>query len=114
MAERVWRYHPAPAPAPRRSCDWTRTRFTMDEVFSRAVRSAFKQLFDKGLIYKGPRMVNWCPKDQTALADIEVEHEERAGQLGHTRYPLADGTGHVVVATTRPETMLGDTAVAVN
>jgi valyl-tRNA synthetase len=96
------------------SCDWSRTRFTMDEVFSRAVRSAFKALFDKGLIYKGPRMVNWCPKDHTALADIEVEHEERAGQLWHIRYPIAGGSGHIVVATTRPETMLGDTAVAVN
>lgn len=96
------------------SCDWTRTRFTMDEVFSRAVRSAFKQLFDKGLIYRGPRMVNWCPKDQTALSDIEVEHEERSGNLWHIRYPLADGSGQVIVATTRPETMLGDTGVAVN
>ena len=96
------------------SCDWTRTRFTMDEVFSRAVRSAFKQLFDKGLIYKGPRMVNWCPKDHTALADIEVEHEERAGHLWHIRYPVTGTDAHVIVATTRPETMLGDTAVAVN
>jgi valyl-tRNA synthetase len=96
------------------SCDWTRTRFTMDEVFSRAVRTAFVQMFQKGLIYKGPRMVNWCPKDNTALADIEVEHEERAGQLWHIRYPIAGGEGHVIVATTRPETLLGDTAVAVN
>jgi valyl-tRNA synthetase len=96
------------------SCDWSRTRFTMDEVFSRAVRTAFVQLFEKGLIYKGPRMVNWCPRCQTALADIEVEHEERSGSLWHIRYPLADGSGQVIVATTRPETMLGDTAVAVN
>jgi valyl-tRNA synthetase len=96
------------------SCDWSRTRFTMDEVFSRAVRTAFVELFNQGLIYKGPRMVNWCPKDQTALADIEVEHEQRPGKLWYIRYPLATGTGHVVVATTRPETMLGDTAVAVN
>src|SRR5258708_795223 len=110
------------------SCDWTRTRFTMDDVFSRAVRSAFVQLFQKGLIYRGPRMGNCCTRDNTALADIEVEHEERAGQLWHIRYPLAQGSklqaprkasslepgAYIVVATTRPETMLGDTAVAVN
>jgi len=96
------------------SCDWSRTRFTMDEEYSRAVRSAFVKLFQKGLIYRGPRMVNWCPRDHTALADIEVEHEDRAGKLWHIRYPLAAGGGQVVVATTRPETMLGDTAVAVN
>jgi valyl-tRNA synthetase len=96
------------------SCDWSRTRFTMDEQCSRAVRHAFVALFKKGLIYRGPRMVNWCPRDATALADIEVEHEERAGKLWHIRYPLASSKGHIVVATTRPETMLGDTAVAVN
>src|SRR5882672_3421057 len=96
------------------SCDWSRTRFTMDEVYSRAVRTAFVQLFQKGLIYKGPRMVNWCPRCQTALSDIEVEHEERSGKLWHIRYPLVGGGGHIVVATTRPETLLGDTAVAVN
>ena len=96
------------------SLDWTRTRFTMDEQCSRAVRHAFVALFKEGLIYRGPRMVNWCPKDQTALSDIEVEHEERAGKLWHIRYPLMSGQGHIVVATTRPETMLGDTAVAVN
>src|SRR5882672_8580607 len=71
------------------SCDWTRTRFTMDEECSRAVRHAFVLLFNKGLIYRGPRMVNWCPRDTTALSDIEVEHEERAGKLWHIRYPLA-------------------------
>ena len=96
------------------SCDWTRTRFTMDDQCSRAVRHAFVLLFKEGLIYRGPRMVNWCPKDQTALSDIEVEHEERAGKLWHIRYLLVGGAGQVVVATTRPETMLGDTAVAVN
>jgi valyl-tRNA synthetase len=96
------------------SCDWTRTRFTMDDQCSRAVRHAFVVLFKKGLIYRGPRMVNWCPRCLTALSDIEVEHEERAGKLWHIRYPLASGEGNIVVATTRPETMLGDTAVAVN
>ncbi len=96
------------------SCDWTRTRFTMDEPCSKAVRHAFVALFNKGLIYRGPRMVNWCPRCHTALADIEVEHEEKAGKLWHIRYPLASGSGGITVATTRPETMLGDTAVAVN
>jgi len=96
------------------SCDWSRTRFTMDDACSRAVREAFVRLFQKGLIYRGPRMVNWCPRCQTALADIEVEHEERSGKLWHIRYPYANGKGYAVVATTRPETLLGDTAVAVN
>lgn len=98
------------------SLDWTRTRFTMDDVCSRAVREAFVRLFNKGLIYRGPRMVNWCPRCQTALSDIEVEHEERAGKLWHIRYPFssAPGGSPIVVATTRPETLLGDTAVAVN
>ncbi len=96
------------------SLDWERTRFTMDEVCSRAVRHAFVKLYEKGLIYRGPRMVNWCPRCQTALSDIEVEHEERAGKLWHIRYPYTKGDGYVVVATTRPETLLGDTAVAVN
>jgi valyl-tRNA synthetase len=96
------------------SCDWTRTRFTMDEACSLAVREAFVRLFKKGLIYRGPRMINWCPRCGTALADIEVEHEERAGKLWHIRYPYADGNGYLIVATTRPETLLGDTAVAVN
>ncbi len=96
------------------SCDWSRTRFTMDEVCSRAVRHAFVQLFNKGLIYRGPRMVNWCPRCHTALSDIEVEHEDKAGKLWHIKYLLASGKGEVIVATTRPETMLGDTAVAVN
>lgn len=96
------------------SCDWSRERFTMDEGLSKAVRAFFVQLYKKGLIYQGNRITHWCPKDQTALSDIEVEYEERASHLWHFRYPLVDGTGYIEVATTRPETMLGDTAVAVN
>ncbi|MFU8819059.1 MAG: valine--tRNA ligase [Desulfurivibrio sp.] len=96
------------------SCDWDRERFTMDEGLSAAVRKVFVQLYREGLIYKGNYIINWCPRCLTALADIEVEHEETAGKLYHIRYPLADGSGHLVVATTRPETMLGDTAVAVH
>jgi valyl-tRNA synthetase len=96
------------------SCDWDRERFTMDEGLSRAVRKVFVQLFNEGLIYKGDYIINWCPRCHTALADLEVEHEETAGSLYHIRYPLASGEGYVVVATTRPETMLGDTAVAVH
>ena len=96
------------------SCDWDRERFTMDEGLSAAVRKVFVQLYREGLIYKGNYIINWCPRCQTALADIEVEHEETAGALYHIRYPLADGSGQLVVATTRPETMLGDTAVAVH
>ncbi|MFZ5776106.1 MAG: valine--tRNA ligase [Thermodesulfobacteriota bacterium] len=96
------------------SCDWDRERFTMDEGLSRAVRTVFVRLYKEGLIYKGDYIVNWCPRCHTALADDEVEHEDKAGKLYHIRYPHADGSGHVVVATTRPETMLGDTAVAVH
>ncbi len=96
------------------SCDWERERFTMDEGLSRAVRTVFVRLFKEGLIYKGDYIVNWCPRCHTALADDEVEHEDKLGKLYHIRYPFADGSGHVVVATTRPETMLGDTAVAVH
>ncbi len=96
------------------SVDWERERFTLDEGFSRAVRKAFRVLYEKGLIYKGTYIVNWCPKDQTALSDLEVEHEEEEGKLWYIKYPLEDGSGHITVATTRPETMLGDTAVAVN
>ncbi len=96
------------------SCDWERERFTMDEGLSRAVREVFVRLFKEGLIYKGDYIVNWCPRCHTALADDEVEHEETRGKLYHIRYPYADGSGHVVVATTRPETMLGDTGVAVH
>lgn len=96
------------------SCDWQRERFTMDEGLSRAVRQVFVQLYREGLIYRGKRMINWCPRCMTALANIEVEGEELAGRLYQVRYPLADGEGGLVVATTRPETMLGDTAVAVH
>jgi valyl-tRNA synthetase len=96
------------------SCDWDRERFTMDEGLSAAVREVFVRLFKEGLIYKGDYIVNWCPRCHTALADDEVEHEDTKGKLYHIRYPYADGSGSVVVATTRPETMLGDTAVAVH
>jgi valyl-tRNA synthetase len=96
------------------SCDWTRERFTMDEGLSRAVREVFVRLYEDGLVYRGRRLINWCCRCGTALSDIEVEHEDTQGHLWHLRYPLADGGGEVVVATTRPETMLGDTAVAVH
>ena len=96
------------------TCDWTRERFTMDEGLSRAVREVFVRLYEEGLIYRGRRLINWCCRCGTALSDIEVEHRDGEGSLWHLRYPLADGSGHVVVATTRPETMLGDTAVAVH
>jgi len=96
------------------SCDWDRTRFTMDDMCATAVRHAFFTLFDDGLIYRGKRLVNWDPVTRTALADDEVEMEDVDGHMWYLRYPLADGSGHVTVATTRPETMLGDTAVAVN
>jgi valyl-tRNA synthetase len=96
------------------SVDWTRDRFTMDPGLSEAVIEVFVRLYEEGLIYRGKRLVNWDPVLLTALSDLEVEGEEEDGALWHMRYPLADGTGHVVVATTRPETMLGDTAVAVN
>ncbi len=96
------------------SCDWERERFTMDEGLSRAVRQVFVSLYQEGLIYRGKRMINWCPRCMTALANIEVEGEELDGNLYYVRYPLIGGQGAVVVATTRPETMLGDTAVAVH
>lgn len=101
------------------SCDWSRERFTMDDGLSRAVLKAFIHLYEKGLIYKGKRIINWCTVCETALANDEVEHETKNSHLWHFRYPIADEKGaatseHVVVATTRPETMLGDTAVAVN
>ena len=96
------------------SCDWERQRFTMDEGCSKAVREVFCSLYEKGLIYKGKRIINWCPHCTTALSDAEVEYEEKPGHLWHLRYPLSDGSGDVIVATTRPETMLGDTGVAVN
>ncbi|WP_018952939.1 valine--tRNA ligase [Thioalkalivibrio sulfidiphilus] len=96
------------------SIDWERERFTMDEGLSRAVREVFVRLHDEGLIYRGKRLVNWDPVLHTAVSDLEVVSEEEQGKLWHLRYPLADGSGHLVVATTRPETMLGDTAVAVH
>ncbi|MBI3872321.1 MAG: valine--tRNA ligase [candidate division Zixibacteria bacterium] len=96
------------------SCDWPRTRFTMDEGLSRAVLEVFVRLYEKGLIYKGTYIVNWCPRCRTTLSDDELEREERDTSLWYIRYPLQDGSGHVIIPTTRPETMLGDTAVAVN
>lgn len=96
------------------SCDWDRARFTMDEGCSSAVREVFVSLYEKGLIYKGSRIINWCPNCVTALSDAEVEYIDKPGNLWHIRYPLADGSGDIVVATTRPETMLGDTGVCVN
>ncbi len=96
------------------SPDWSRERFTMDPGLSRAVQTVFIKLYEEGLIYRGDRLVNWDPKLHTAISDLEVIQEEEAGSLWHFRYPLSDGSGHLTVATTRPETMLGDTAVAVN
>ena len=96
------------------SCDWERARFTMDEGCSNAVREVFVSLYEKGLIYKGSRIINWCPHCVTALSDAEVEYVDKPGHLWHIRYPLVDGSGDVVVATTRPETMLGDSGVCVN
>ncbi len=96
------------------SADWDRARFTMDEGLSKAVREVFVSLYEKDLIYKGSRIINWCPHCVTALSDAEVEYQDKPGHLWHMRYPLAGGSGYLVVATTRPETMMGDTGVAVN
>ena len=96
------------------SCDWDRERFTMDEGCSDAVKEVFVRLYEKGLIYRGERIINWCPHCKTSISDAEVEYENQAGHFWHLRYPLADGSGYVELATTRPETMLGDTAIAVN
>ena len=96
------------------SCDWTRERFTLDEGPSRAVRTTFVNLYKKGLIYRGKRIINWCPRCMTALSDLEVEHKEVEGALYYIKYRLKDGDSFITVATTRPETLLGDTAVAVN
>ncbi|MBR6594298.1 MAG: valine--tRNA ligase [Clostridia bacterium] len=96
------------------SCDWSRQRFTLDEGCSKAVKDVFVHLYEKGLIYRGLRIINWCPHCLTSISDAEVEYEEQAGHFWHLRYPLKDGSGYVELATTRPETMLGDTAVAVN
>ena len=121
FVERVWQwkqeYGSAITDQMRRlgaSVDWSRTYFTMDERLSTAVKEAFVRLYEQGLIYRGAYIVNWDPVQQTAVSDLEVTHEERMGKLYQIRYPFADGTGSVVVATTRPETMLGDVAVAVN
>lgn len=119
--ERVWEwkehYHARIASQLRRlgsSCDWQRERFTMDPGCSKAVQEVFVELYRRGLIYRGDYIINWCPKCSTTISDIEVEHEEKEGHFYYLKYPLADGDGYVVVATTRPETMLGDTAVAVH
>ncbi|MDJ0877959.1 MAG: class I tRNA ligase family protein, partial [Halieaceae bacterium] len=96
------------------SMDWSRERFTMDPGLSAAVQEVFIRLYEEGLIYRGQRLVNWDPALHTAISDLEVVSEEEKGSLWHLRYPLSDGSGHLVVATTRPETMLGDTAVAVH
>ena len=96
------------------SCDWERERFTLDEGCSRAVQKVFMDLYNKGLIYHGVRMINWCPNCKTSISDIECEYEEQDGFFWHINYPLSDGSGFVQIATTRPETLLGDSALAVN
>ena len=96
------------------SCDWTRERFTMDEGCSKAVKEVFIKYYEEGLIYRGKRIINWCPKCLTSISDAEVEYEVQAGHFWHLRYPLKDGSGYLELATTRPETLLGDAAVAVN
>ena len=96
------------------SCDWTRDRFTLDEGLSKAVEEVFIRLYDKGLIYRGDRIINWCPNCKTAISDAEVEHEDSQGHIWHIRYPIKDSNEYIVIATTRPETMLGDLAIAVN
>src|SRR5206468_3826456 len=96
------------------SCDWTRTRFTLDPAYSRAVREVFVRLWDEGLIYRGHRVIHWCPHCLTALSDEEAEHHETQGNLYHIKYPLEDGSGFVTVATTRPETMFGDIGLVFN
>src|SRR5579871_1498470 len=120
--ERVWQWKAESGDTIKRqmirlgaSCDWSRERFTLDPGLSRAVREVFVRLYEKGLIYRGEYMVNWCPRCQTALSDLEVKNTETQGHLWHIRYPISgDAAAHLVVATTRPEPMLGDTAVAVN
>ncbi len=96
------------------SCDWSRERFTMDEGCSKAVKEVFVSYYEKGLIYRGERIINWCPHCKTSISNAEVEYEDQAGHFWHLRYPLTDGSGYVELATTRPETLLGDTAIAVN
>ncbi|NNF09932.1 MAG: valine--tRNA ligase [Acidimicrobiia bacterium] len=121
FVEQVWRWkeksHATVTDQMRRlgdSVDWSRERFTLDEGLSAAVREVFVRLYEKDLIYRGNRIINWCPQDHTALSDIEVEYEETAGELVYINYPFTDGSGHITVATTRAETMLGDTGVAVH
>ncbi len=121
FVERVWRWKQESGGTIIRqlrtlgaSCDWDRQRFTLDPGLSEAVKEVFCQLYDAGLMYRGDYIINWCPRCQTALSDLEVEYSDRMGKLWHIRYPLVSGAGEVVVATTRPETMLGDTAVAVH
>jgi valyl-tRNA synthetase len=96
------------------SCDWSRERFTLDPGLSRAVTKVFVDLYNKGMIYRAKRLINWCPRCETALSDLEVDHKDATGSLWYIRYPFVDGSGEITIATTRPETMLGDTAVAVN
>ena len=96
------------------SCDWSRERFTLDDGCSKAVQDVFMHLYEKGLIYRGERIINWCPQCLTSISDAEVEFEEQNGHFWHLRYPFEDGSGYLELATTRPETLLGDTAVAVN
>ena len=96
------------------SCDWSRERFTMDEGCNQAVKEVFIKYYQEGLIYRGERIINWCPKCLTSISDAEVEYEDQAGHFWHLRYPLKDGSGYLELATTRPETLLGDTAVSVN
>ena len=119
--ERVWKWKAESGDTIKRqmiqlgaSCDWSREHFTLDEGLSRAVREVFVRLYEKGLIYRGEYMVNWCPRCLTAISDLEVSHTESNGHLWHIRYPVIGTDRSVVVATTRPETMLGDTAVAIN
>jgi valyl-tRNA synthetase len=121
FVERVWKWKEESGSTISRqmrrlgaSCDWTRERFTLDEGLSRVVTEAFVRLYEQGLVYRGKRLVNWDPVLQTAVSDLEVETEEEEGQLWHIRYPLAAGSGHLTVATTRPETLLGDVALAVH
>ena len=96
------------------SCDWDRERFTMDKGCNEAVKEVFVKLYNKDLIYRGERIINWCPHCLTSISDAEVEHEDQAGHFWHLKYELADGSGSIQLATTRPETLLGDTAIAVN
>jgi len=119
--ERIWKWKQESGGAIKQqmiqlgeSCDWSRERFTLDPGLANVVREVFVRLYEEGLIYRGHYMVNWCPRCQTAISDLETVHVERAGKLWHIRYPFSDGEGYIVVATTRPETMLGDAAVAVH